>query len=134
MPSFGRRSKKLLKQLDPDLQFILKEAIKVYDFSIIEAWRSKEQQNFLVDSGKSHLRWPKSKHNTKNNQPGKVRAVDIVPYPIDWNDKQRFTLLFGIIQGIASYNNIKIRWGGAWKGLEHMASNNFNDLPHIELI
>ena len=131
---FGRRSKKLLKDLHPDLQFLLEEAIKVYDFSIIEAWRSKDQQNFLFNAGKSKLRWPKSKHNTKNNLPGMVRAVDIVPYPIDWNDRERFILLYGIIEGIASYNNIAIRWGGAWKGLANMQDNNFDDLPHIELV
>lgn len=131
---FGRRSKRILKELHPDLQFLLKEAIKVYDFTILEGWRSKERQQFLVESGKSKLRWPRSKHNTKNNKPGRVIAVDIAPYPIDWADRDRFILLYGIIEGIASYNNIKIRWGGAWKGLSHMGSNDFNDLPHIELV
>lgn len=131
---FGRKSKSRLKSLHPDLKFVLEEAIQIVDFSVIETWRSKERQNFLRDCGKSKLKWPRSKHNTKDDKPNLVRAVDVVPYPIDWNDRERFILLAGIIMGIADYNNIELRWGGAWKGLGHMASNNFDDLPHFELL
>ena len=61
-------------------------------------------------------------------------AADVVPYPIDWEDHQRFYMFVGIVQGIAASMNIKIRCGADWDGDMEIKDQNFHDLPHFELL
>lgn len=61
-------------------------------------------------------------------------AVDVAPWPIDWNDKNRFYHFAGRVQGIAQMFNIKIRWGGDWDSDNDLKDQNFYDLPHFELV
>lgn len=126
---YGRKSKKNLSECHPDLQEIFNEVIKVIDCSIIEGHRTKEEQNKAYDKGFSKLRFPKSKHNKKPSL-----AIDVVPYPVDWNDSKRFALLAGIVKGIAQSKGIKIRWGGDWNGNNDLSDEHFFDLPHFELV
>lgn len=128
MPSFSQRSKNNLKLCDVRLQDVLMEAIKYYDFTVICGHRGEEEQNRAYHEGKSKLLFPASKHN-KNPS----RAVDIVPYPIDWNNKARFFYLAGLVIGIARTMGHVIRWGGDWNGDGDFGDQNFNDLPHFEL-
>ena len=116
MPSLGKRSKKNMKGIHPDLVKILEAAIKRYDFSVIEGLRTKERQKELFDGGKSQTM--NSKHLTGH-------AVDIVPYPVDWNDTGRFKDMLLIVLEEASQLGIGLRIGGNWKS--------FKDYPHIEL-
>jgi hypothetical protein len=62
------------------------------------------------------------------------RAVDVAPYPIDWNDTRRFDHFAGIVVGIAHRSGVKIRWGGNWDRDNDLNDQNFNDLVHFELI
>ncbi len=62
----------------------------------------------------------KSKHNHTPSL-----AIDIAPYPIDWNDIGRFTQLSKIVLDIAKNINIEITWGGHFKTLK--------DYPHYEI-
>jgi peptidoglycan L-alanyl-D-glutamate endopeptidase CwlK len=128
MPSFGKTSNERKKECDYNLQIILDEAIKIVDFSILCGHRTEEEQNQALYEGRSKLAFPKSKHN---NYPS--FAVDIAPYPIDWEDTDRFYYLAGIIKGIAHSKGVKIRWGGDWDSDNDFKDNNFNDLPHFEL-
>ena len=121
MYKFGKKSKNNLNQCHPDLQDILNEAIKIYDFSVICGHRSEKEQNEAYNKGNSKLKWPQSKHNSLPSC-----AVDIVPFPIDWSDLERFNRLVGIIQGIAQSKGIKIRLGADF--------NSSKDYPHIELV
>jgi len=105
MPSFGERSMRHYNTLHPDLQLVLSEAIKYVDFSIICGHRDKQEQNLAFQQGRSKLRFPQSKHNSYPSD-----AVDIVPYPnLDWNDRERFTYIAGIIMGIAMAKGIPLR-------------------------
>lgn len=129
MYKFGKISKERLKTCDDRLQLVCNEVIKVYDFSILEGIRNKETQDKFYIEGKSKVKYPNSKHNYKPS-----KAVDIAPYPIDWEDRERFFILAGIMFGIASQLGIRLRWGGAWKGLEGLKNNSFDDLVHFEII
>ena len=130
MYSFGSTSQERLEQLDIRLQDILKEAIKFYDFSIITGYRNKEEQEKMFNQGKSKLRYPKSKHSQNPS-----KAVDIAPYPIDWNDTNRFVYLAAIIQYIAFSKGVKIRWGGNWDmDNDIIKDQTFNDLLHFEIV
>jgi peptidoglycan L-alanyl-D-glutamate endopeptidase CwlK len=59
--------------------------------------------------------------------------VDVVPYPIDWKDRERMTYFAGFVMGIASQMDLKIRWGGDWNMNTELKDNNFDDLPHFEI-
>lgn len=120
MPKFGSRSKQRLSECHPKLQEIMNEVIKIMDITILCGHRGEEEQNKAFNEGKSQLKYPQSKHNKKPSL-----AVDVAPYPIDWNDLERFNRMCGIIEGIAHMKGIRIRLGRDFS---------FKDYPHIELV
>ena len=128
MPSFGAASKRHLATLDPQLQRLMNEAIKHVDFSITCGFRNQADQDKAFAEGYSKVKWPDGMHN-KNPS----RAVDIAPYPLDWNDAEAFTLLAGIIKGISYMLNIPVRLGIDWDGDLNVKEHGFKDRPHLEL-
>ena len=126
---FGTRSSKNLAEAHPLLQRLFNEVIKHIDCSVIEGHRGQEEQNKLFHSRLSKLQWPQSKHNQKPSM-----AVDVVPWPVDWKDTERFRFFAGIVKGIATQMNISIRWGGDWDGDNDFKDQSFHDLPHFELM
>lgn len=119
MPKFSDRSKKNLKECHVELQEVINEAIKYFDFAVICGHRGEQEQNEAFNKGNSKLKYPKSKHNKKPSD-----AVDLAPYPIDWNNIERFKHLGFLILGIAKSKKINLRWGGLW--------TSFKDYPHFE--
>ncbi len=128
MPQFGKTSLEKLATCHPDLQKLFGEVIKHYDCTIIEGHRSDEDQLKAFNAGKSKI-----KSGGNHNQTPSL-AVDVVPWPVDWNDKNRFYHFAGRVQGIAQMLNIKIRWGGDWDSDNDLKDQNFYDLPHFELV
>jgi peptidoglycan L-alanyl-D-glutamate endopeptidase CwlK len=120
MSEFGKRSRKELKTAHPNLQAIFNEVIKQYDCSVLCGHRGKADQDKAFADGKSKLKWPKSNHNKTPS-----RAVDVVPFPIDWKNETEFYIMADIVKNIAKRLKIKVSWGGDWK--------TFRDLPHWEL-
>jgi peptidoglycan L-alanyl-D-glutamate endopeptidase CwlK len=100
---------------------VLEEAIKHTDFTVLCGHRGREEQDRAFAEGRSKLRYPSSRHNKMPS-----RAVDVAPWPIDWQDERAFEQLAIHILAAASALGIKIRWGGLWR--------NFSDKPHYELI
>lgn len=129
MASFGKRSKEERNTLHPKLQRIVDEAIKHEDFSIIQGIRYIEEQEELLRAGKTKTL--KSKHLPDKN--GKSRAMDIVPYPIDWSNRERFILFAGKILGIAHSMGIGLIWGGDWNDDGNVKDTSFFDAPHFQL-
>lgn len=129
MASFGKTSKARFNTLDTKLQLILIKAIEEYDFSIICGHRTEAEQDKVFSEGLSKVEYPNSKHNTYPS-----KAVDIAPYPIDWESRERFVYLAGLIKGIAATKGIKLRWGGDWDQDNDFKDQSFNDLPHFELV
>lgn len=135
MNKYSEKSRSLLGQCDIDLQVIFNEVIKYFDNSIICGHRGEKEQNSAYYKGLSKLIYPGSKHN---KQPSK--AVDSVPYPINWNDINRMRYYAGFVVAIASILKSQgkichsIRWGGDWDMDTETNDQRFNDLPHFELI
>ena len=75
------------------------------------------------------MSWPNSKHNSLPSV-----AVDIAPYPIDWEDTERFIQLSGAILQIAKQNGLDLRWGGDWNRDGRMTDESFRDLLHFEMV
>ena len=130
MPRFGKRSLRRLKGVDPKLVSVLEKVVKYFDITIIEGLRSKERQEQLLTEGKTKLKFGKHCEG---------KAVDIAPYPIDWDARDDFHYLGGFVLGIAASMGINIRWGGDWNGssLDEEArttkDNKFDDLVHFEI-
>lgn len=129
MPSFGATSKANLATCHPDLQRVLNEAIKYVDFSVTCGFRNQADQDKAFAEGKSKLKWPNGEHN---KQPS--RAADVAPSPCDWNDAEAFTLLSGIIYGVACMMGIRMRLGSDWDMDLNIKEHSFKDRPHVELV
>ena len=128
MPKFGNKSKARLSTCDQRLQDVFNEVIKYVDCSVLEGHRSKERQNILYDEGKTKVCYPKGRHNTSPSL-----AVDVAPYPIDWNDRERFHLFAGFVLGVARRMGVTLRWGGDWNMNFEVNDNKFDDFPHFEI-
>ena len=124
MYKFGKRSKQRLKGVDARLVNVLNELIKIMDVTIIEGVRSKERQEQLLAQGKTKTRF--SKHI-------EGKAVDLAPYPINWDDREMFHYMGGMLRGLGKAMGVKIRWGGDWDSDGDIHDNNFDDLVHVEI-
>lgn len=129
MPHFGNRSLENMRGVHPDLIKVLYEVIKLFDFSVLEGMRSFKRQERLVASGAS--RTLRSKHLTQPD--GYSHAIDVVPYPVDWKDSQRFAYLAGLIIGVAKQMDVNIIWGHDWDGDGDFKEHAFKDSPHFQL-
>ena len=129
MPKFGTTSKLRLTTCHPDIRDVMNEAIKFMDFSVIAGRRNEESQTAAYESGNSQVPWPDSTHNSDPSE-----GIDVAPHPIAWDDRERFTLLAGVILGMAFLMKIDLRWGGDWNRDTEVKDNKFDDLGHFELV
>ena len=114
----GARSLGSLSGVHPDMVAVVKRAIEItgVDFTVIEGLRTVERQRTLLNDGKS---------TTMNSRHITGHAVDMVPWPVDWNDLERFEVMSEAMKTAAEELEIPIVWGGDWKS--------FYDAPHFEL-
>ena len=114
----GTRSLQNLSGVHPDLVAVVKLAITIteQDFTVIEGIRNINRQRELFKAGKS---------TTMNSRHITGHAVDMVPWPVDWNDLERFEVMADAMKQAAEELDIPIVWGGDWKS--------FYDAPHFEL-
>ena len=136
MPKFGTRSLERLKTCHPDIIKVMEEAIKHYDFTVLYGTRTKAEQFELYKQGRTFKdgKWVTT-GKTVTNLDGKVKvskhnhspslAIDIAPYPIDWNNLNRFKELALVVKDAAATVGVNITWGGDWKS--------FKDYPHYEI-
>lgn len=151
MPYYSERSKRRLHTCHSDLQTLMYQVIKNIDVTILEGLRGKEKQNRLHEQGLTQLRWPNSKHNRevlpkvprhyeRISEDERSLAVDVAPYPIDWNDFKRFRDVGFYILGTADalYSEGKlghqVRWGADWNQNYSIEDESFIDAVHFELI
>lgn len=135
MPRFSRTSLDRLATCHPDLQVLFERVVQHFDCTILEGNRGQAAQDAAFREGKSQLRYPHGKHNGLPSM-----AVDVAPYPIDWNDLSRFRYFAGYVQGVAEMLRLQgemehaVRWGGDWDQDTELKDNRFNDLVHFELV
>ena len=120
MPKFGQKSYSRLSTCEQSIQTILMEVVKHYDIMIVEGNRTAERQNHHWSKGRrlqngadkeKRFSWEvvnkakivtykdgyeqKSKHQSFPSV-----AVDVVPWPSQWTDKNKMIELRGIIKYI----------------------------------
>jgi hypothetical protein len=128
MPKFSRRSLNRLRTCDPRLRALFERVVETYDCTIICGHRGETAQNAAADAGRSQKRWPDGKHNSYPS-----KAVDVGPWPLDWNDKVKFYHLAGYVQAIAEDMGVPIRWGGDWDSDLDLHDQTLYDLGHFEI-
>ena len=132
MPKFSSASMERLESCHEDLQDLFLEVVQEFDCTILCGRRGKKAQNDAYREGRSTKKWPGSKHNTEDYEPSD--AVDVAPYPINWENRKRFYYFAGYVQGVADRMGIKIRWGGDWDSDTDLDDQTFFDLPHFERV
>ena len=153
MATYGNSSQQKLNSCHPDLIVIFQEVVRIFDNAIVYGERTPGEQFELYKQGRSLIggRWviadkkkvvtykdgtiSKSNHNYSPS-----KAVDAVPYPINWKNTDRMYYFAGMViatairlkdEGKVTHN---IRWGGDWDRDTEVDDQTFMDLAHFEII
>lgn len=136
MPRFNSRSMMKLFTCHPELQTLFNHVIKTVDCTILQGFRGEDDQNKAFDERRSKLTWPNSKHNHNPSL-----AVDVTPYPIDFENTNLALWFGGYVLGMAQALKDQremthsIRWGGDWDNDDKLNKpRELNDLVHFELL
>lgn len=129
MNQYSKQSEERLSQCDRLLQEVFREVLKTFNHTILEGHREKEAQDKAFMLGRSKLKWPNGKHNQRPS-----RAVDAIPYPVDFKDITRVCYFAGFVMATAKMMGIKIRWGGDWNSNTKISDETFKDLLHFEIV
>jgi len=128
MNKFSTSSLDRLKTVEPELQELFHHVLQIHDCSILEGFRDEATQNQYYADGKSKVEYPDSKHNRYLS-----RAIDVAPYPIEWENTKRFYYFAGIVKGVAAGLGVDIRYGGDWDSDNDLDEQTFQDLVHFEI-
>jgi len=136
MPKFSQASFSKLSSCHIDLQVLFYEVIKNFDCTILEGHRDEKEQEEAFLKGNTKIHWPYGKHNKIPSM-----AVDVIPYPVNFDDAKLHIWFGGYVQGIAQRlkdegkMSHSVRWGGAWDGLGKLdRPGQLNDAVHFELV
>lgn len=126
----SQRSLDALKGVHPNMVRVVKRAIQItqQDFLVTEGVRTPERQRQLYAQGRTapgpKVTWTlQSNHFVQKS--GYGHAVDLVPFPVDWNDRRKFHVIASAMKQAALAEGVKLAWGGDW---------GTPDLPHFELV
>ncbi|PIT16660.1 endolysin [Snodgrassella alvi] len=143
MYKLSNRSLQRLYGVDASLVKVVKRAIELtrQDFMVTEGLRTHEQCCINYGKGRTAQQCSLKGVPAKYAQPdlSKVtwlnnpfaskhvtgRAIDLIPYPIDWNDLKKFHLIAAAMKQAAAELGVRIIWGGDWKSSK--------DYPHFEI-
>lgn len=106
--------------MHPDLARVFLGVIEFEDCSILCGHRGREEQSLAFREKRSKVMWPYSRHNSLP-----AEAVDVMPYPIDWDDIPRIERFAKSVKDYAKSVNVPVEWGGDWV--------TFKDYPHWQL-
>lgn len=154
----GQRSLARLEGVHPDLVRVVKRAAQIADpaddFAVLEGVRTKERMWELWGQGRTVAQCTAAGVPARYAAPGKPKvtwlrnplgsnhrimssgfghAVDLAPWPIDWNNVARFDRLALLMFRAASLEGVRIRWGADWDGDGKPRERGETDSPHFEL-
>jgi peptidoglycan L-alanyl-D-glutamate endopeptidase CwlK len=156
--TLGTRSLSRLEGIHPDLLRVVKRAAAMatpaQDFTVLEGVRSKEQCWVNYGKGRSpaecsakgvpavyamphagKVTWLNDPLNSKHCKQADDfgHAVDLAPFPIDWNDLARFDAQAKLVLAAAKVEGVAIRWGADWDADGKPREKGETDSPHFEL-
>ncbi len=139
--TLGQRSLSRLDGVHPDMVRVVKRAAALAtaeeDFTVLEGVRTPERQRELYAQGRTKpgkiVTWTLKSNHFRNARTGFGHAVDLAPFPIDWNDHGRFDRLAKLIFRAAAAEGVAIRWGADWDRDGKPRERGETDSPHFEL-
>ena len=138
--ALGSQSKFRLRGVHPKLVAVLELAIQhtEQDFMVLEGVRTPARQAELFAQGRTKpgnkVTWTLKSNHFINPETGFGHAVDIVPYPVDWNDLNKFDDMAAAVFAAAKKLGTTIRWGADWDRDGKPREKGESDSPHFELV
>ena len=149
--NLSQKSLDKLVGVDERLQRVVKRAIQLskQDFMVLEGVRTRQQ--CMVNYGKgrtiaqcvakgvpAQYANPNAAKVTWLNNPFASKhcdgkAVDLVPYPVDWGDLKKFDAIAQAMLQASKELGIAIRWGADWDGDGKPRERGESDSPHFEI-
>lgn len=139
--SLGAQSRARLKGVHPQLVRIVERAIELsrQDFMVLEGVRTPQRQKELYAQGRTKpgdiVTWTlTSNHFVRAD--GFGHAVDLCPFPVDWEGPTRFPKFDEIARAMfaaAKELGIGLRWGADWDRDGKPRERGESDSPHFEL-
>lgn len=145
---FGKTSQERLATVEKDLRNVCTLALckSPIDFMVLEGRRTVQRQHELYGQGRTAAQLQAAGVDPKYAKPSmpKVtwtlnsnhftgRAVDLVPYPVDWNDTSKFDAIAKAMFAAAKDLGVTIRWGADWDRDGNPRERGESDSPHFEL-
>lgn len=125
MYRFGKTSLQRMEGVHPLLRECAERALSygIIDLTVppYGGLRTLNDQRALVAKGASQTL--NSLHRPQST--GYGHALDLAPYPIDWNNIQNFMLMGTLMFRAANEMSFPLEWGGHWR--------RFKDYPHFQL-
>lgn len=156
--TLGQRSLSRLDGVHPDLVRVVLKAAQLADpkddFTVLEGIRTREQMAVNYGKGRTaaqceakgvpgryaqpgvaRVTWLSNPYlsNHRVREDGFGRAVDLAPWPIDWNNTARFDRLAALMFRAAQAEGVKITWGADWDRDGRPRERGESDSPHFEL-
>jgi peptidoglycan L-alanyl-D-glutamate endopeptidase CwlK len=153
MGIFSPQSRSELYGCHAELQKVFERVVGPFDCTILEGYRTPDRQAALFKAGKSKIK------NAGHHNCYPSEAVDASPYPVRWpkrpgfitrlllkpvmtwaKDYARFYYFAGYVLGTADQMfrggeiHHRLRWGGDWDSDRDIHDQNFDDLPHFEIV
>lgn len=140
-----------LEDVHTDLVKVVKRAIEIsqQDFMVVEGIRTKEQCYINFGKGRTAAQCTTKGVPARYAQPqlSKVtwltnplsskhvtgKAVDLVPYPVNWDDVSKFDQIAKAMFGAAKELDLSIRWGADWDNDGNYREKGEYDSPHFEI-
>jgi peptidoglycan L-alanyl-D-glutamate endopeptidase CwlK len=154
--SLGNRSRSNLLGVHPSLVRVVERAIQIteQDFMVIEGVRSREQMCINFGKGRTaaqceavgvpakyarpnlaKVTWLRNPFNSNHRimPDGYGHAVDLVPYPVDWEETKKFDKIAEAMLKAAEELGVDIRWGADWDEDGNPRERGESDSPHFEI-
>jgi peptidoglycan L-alanyl-D-glutamate endopeptidase CwlK len=152
----GAQSLARLKGVHPQLARVVQGAIEKtkQDFMVLEGVRSKETMWEYWGKGRTASQCRAAGVPEKYAKPGLAKvtwlnnplgsnhrimadgfghAVDLCPFPVDWNDAAKFDAIADAMFAAAKELGVKIRWGADWDQDGNPRERGETDSPHFEV-
>ena len=151
MYKLSERSLQRLQGVHPNLVKVVKRAIEIskQDFTVLEGVRTKKQCMINYGKGRTIAQCvakgvpaqyanPNAAKVTWLNNPFASKhvsgkAVDLVPYPVDWDDLKKFDTIAQAMLQAAKELGVPVRWGADWDGDGKPRERGESDSPHFEI-
>lgn len=135
----GERSLAKLVGVHPRLVAVVQRAIEItsQDFMVLEGVRTPARQKELYAQGRTKpgnkVTWTLTSNHFIDPDTGYGHAVDLVPFPVDWNDLAKFNAVSRAMFQAAGELSTPIRWGADWDRDGKPRERGETDSPHFEL-